>query len=112
MDPIKTYWRDAALKLAGWGTGILIVVAGWAMFQSEMFELKAGAHDKLKLRAIALLIFAYGGTIAWYLSLRWIYRHHLLEGVDATVIEWRFVRTYAVVVTVLTWLLASIAAFL
>lgn len=111
MDSVKIYWRDAAMKLAGWGTGILVVVAGWAIFQSQLFELKVGAHDRDQLRAIALLIFAYGGTAAWFCALKWIYRTHLTEGIDATVLEWRFVRAYAVVVTVCTWLLASIAAF-
>ncbi len=111
MDEVKKYWRDSVMKLAGWGTGILVVVAGWAMFQSQLFELKPGAHDREQLRAVALLVFAYGGTVAWILALRWVYKNHLSEGTDATVVEWRFMRTYAIVVTVCTWMLASLAAF-
>ena len=112
MDSVKIYWRDAAIKLAGWGTGILIAVAGWAIFHSDLFELRLGAHDREKLRAVALLVFAYGGTITWFFALRWIYKTHLSEGSDATVLDWRFMRAYVVGVTACTWLLASIVAFL
>lgn len=112
MDSVQIYWRDTAMKLAGWGTGILFAVASWAMFQSQLFELKPEAHDREKIRAIVLLLFAYGGTIAWYFALRWIYQRHLAEGIDETVLEWRFIRAYTIVVSLCTWALASLAAFL
>lgn len=112
MDAVQVYWRDMSIKLASWGTGILIVVAGWAFFKSQEFGLFDYLHPRERLRALALLVFAFGGTVSWYIALRWIYKRHLSTGVDGTVISWWLVRTYAVVVILCTWLLALITAIL
>jgi hypothetical protein len=116
MDEVKKYWRDAAIKLLGWGTGSLIVVSGWALTISDRFEIGPFADGTAGggsgTRAIALLFFAIGFGVSWYFAVRWIFVKHLSKDVDASVLPWSLVRLFLLVIISLLWIVSGVVALL
>ncbi|MEO3715469.1 hypothetical protein [Roseateles flavus] len=109
MDEIGKYWRDNVTKLLAWGTTILGLVGGTAIYHSHDFSLLRGG-DREHIRSWILLAFAFGFTIAWFRGVRWIYLTHLAGEVDATVLPWKAVRAYLWAVCSCMWVLAITAA--
>lgn len=106
MSDQSKYWRDASVKLLGWGTTILAGIALIAFNDSQKYELIWPLHPRDRYRAIVLLIFVFVYGVAWFLGSRWIYKRHLTTNIDSTVLPWRVVQIYLLVVILSMWLLA------
>ena len=114
MDDVKVYWRDRAIQLVGWGTAAFVAIAGWTLDKSGRFELGPFAGDSHdpgnRLRAIGLLLFAVAFPPAWYGAVRWIYEHHLSHNTDDTVLPWRYIRRYMILIVALQFVVAALVA--
>jgi hypothetical protein len=116
MDSTKVYWRDTLVKWLGWGSGVLAVFAGWAVEKAHLFEIGPWADGKAErgseLLGASLLAFTAFFSVGWMAGARWICRTHLSEGIDGTVLPWKYVRFYVHLVVGLLWTVASLVALL
>lgn len=115
MDEIKKYWRDKVMQLLGWGTAAFVAVAVWSIDKSDKFELGPLADDTSDLgniiRAIALLLFAIAFGPTWFHAVRWIYARHLSQKIDDTVLPWKPVRNYTIIISGMLLMVAILVAF-
>jgi hypothetical protein len=112
MNESRRYWRDKVTQLLGWSTGLVTLVAGWALDKPEKFELgilwssRNDAGDII--RAVALIIFSVCVAVALPMFIRVIYRRFLVAEIDETVLPYKFARAYALAVSMLILLIAVI----
>ncbi|OKY75298.1 MAG: hypothetical protein BM485_10030 [Desulfobulbaceae bacterium DB1] len=80
----KEYWRDVVSKILGWGTAVLILIAGWGVDKGSEFEF-FGENIAAKQRACLLLFYSVVFAIGIISAVVWIYRRHLNKPTDPEV---------------------------
>ena len=114
MDESKKYWRDKVAQLLGWGLAALVTISAWSLNESELFELgplAGNTHDLGNvIRAVVLLLFAVTFPFVWFGVIRWIYTTRLSEGIDDTVLPWKFVKSFVVLVSFLMLMVSALVA--
>ncbi|MGA7877201.1 MAG: hypothetical protein WCA08_16200 [Desulfoferrobacter sp.] len=103
MKKAKEYWRDVVSKILGWGTAVLILIAGWGVDKGSEFEF-FGKNFATKQRTYLLLFYAVFFGIGIVSAVVWIYKRHLNKPadpeVDATVTLQFFGVAYACFIAV------------
>ena len=103
------------MQLLGWGTAALVADAGWSVTVSEKFEIgprASGSNDPGNvIQAIALLLFAVVFGLAWFNAVRWIYGRHLSRDTDDTILPWKPVRNYVIIIACTLLIVSSLTAF-
>jgi len=82
---------------------------------TEKFELgpcaEGTAEFANRMRAIALLIFVIVFCLCWYLAVKWIYDRHLSNETDGTVLPYKTVRNFVLVIGCTLFIVSCLVAF-
>ena len=93
------------MQLLTGGFAVLVVIAGWSISETEKFELGPFADNNEDrgsvLRAVALILFVASFVLAWFKSVKWIYTRHLSSDTDGTILSWKIVRKYMLIISLI-----------
>jgi len=104
MNEIQKYWRDRVNNLLQWGAAIFILLVGWGVTRHETFAF--GGNRNQRLASYSLLAASIVYTPLLPLAIRYIYRRFLNDGIDETVLSYRFAMTCAIILSALTLIVA------
>ena len=99
MTEVQKYWRDKLLNLLILGGGFVFILGGWSISEAHRFTLfvQPGIYGEAAdlYRSIGLIVIVVSFSLIWMSAIRWIYKTHLSENVDATVLPVKMVRIYS-----------------
>lgn len=112
MDEVKKYWRDRVFNLLQWGTALFILFVGWAVSGDyKIFKIASGSKEHITA-AVGLLVASLCYVPLLPVAIKYIYRNHLSEGLDKTVLPYGFARTCACILSALPLIVAALMIFI